>query len=85
MHGSPALGNTPRSIKELIDLLGGPSEVGRICGVTRNQPWRWAAASKKNCGTGGKVPRKYWKVLMDHAAQKGVTVPAELLAPELAE
>lgn len=85
MHGSPPPGNTPESIKELIDLLGGARVVAEVCGVNRTQVWRWTAAKKRSAGLGGKIPRRHWKHLREYANAVGVIVPNALLAPELAE
>lgn len=68
----------------IIEKLGGPSAVARMTGVHRTRVSNWMRPQEKG-GTGGIIPHKYHRTLMERAADLGFELPlAAFIDPEAA-
>lgn len=65
------------TVSDLIARLGGAARVAQGCGVTRWQPYRWAA--------NGQTPSQHDFPLLAMARERGVTLTLEDLARNRAE
>jgi hypothetical protein len=70
--------NNPASI--IIARLGGEAMVSFITGTAYTAPYRWQAARTKG-GTGGLIPQRYHRKLIDYARSKGIPLNAEEFLP----
>lgn len=66
MHCEPA--------SSLIFALGGLTAISRATGVSIVTVQRWRFPSEKG-GTGGFIPRKYHRQIIELAAQRGIELP----------
>lgn len=66
--------------KTIVDKLGGPSAVSKICNVHRTRVSNWTRP-KEAGGTGGVIPFKYAPKLIEAAAEKGVELTASDFLP----
>jgi hypothetical protein len=65
----------------IIARLGGEARVSRITGTSYTAPYRWQAAKAKR-GTGGLIPQRHHRRLLDYARANGIELTAEdFLAP----
>jgi hypothetical protein len=71
-------GSSPAAV--IIARLGGESTVSSITGTAYTAPYRWQAARKKG-GTGGLIPQRYHRRLIDYARSKGIPLNAEEFLP----
>lgn len=62
--------------QSIISKLGGPSKVAAIVGVHRTRVSNWSRPSSKG-GTGGVIPQRHHRVLLEHANAVGVFLTAE--------
>ena len=60
----------------IIERLGGEAQVSFITGTAYTAPYRWQAARAKG-GTGGLIPQRYHRRLIDYARAKGIPLAAE--------
>jgi hypothetical protein len=68
--------------QQIIARLGGEAQVSFITGTAYTAPYRWQASRQKG-GTGGLIPQRYHRGLIDYARAKGIPLAAEeFLAPE---
>jgi hypothetical protein len=65
------------TVPDIIAMLGGPSEVGRICGFSRNP-----GARGHDLKTRGSIPARYWPAIVAAAVEKG---KADITLDALAE
>ena len=70
--------NNPASV--VISRLGGEAMVSFITGTAYTAPYRWQAARIKG-GTGGLIPQRYHRKLIDYARSKGIPLAAEEFLP----
>ena len=56
------------TIEQIITALGGPTEVGRICGFDRNPGARGHDMKRRQS-----IPVRYWPAIIQHAKRKGIT------------
>ena len=70
--------NNPASV--VIARLGGEAMVSFITGTAYTAPYRWQAARIKG-GTGGLIPQRYHRKLIDYARSKGIPLNAEEFLP----
>jgi hypothetical protein len=76
MHCQPAA--------SVISVMGGLSAVANAAEVSVTSVQRWRLPSSKG-GTGGIIPAKYHKRLIEHAASQGLALPlAAFVDPEAA-
>ena len=67
------------------ERISGEKVVSQITGTAYTAPYRWQHAKLKG-GTGGLIPQRYHRMLIDAARQRGVLLSAEEFLPlELAE
>ena len=66
--------------KTIIERLGGEAKVSEITGTSFTAPYRWQHSKQKR-GTGGLIPQKYHRLLLDYAAANGIDLKAEDLIP----
>lgn len=59
----------------IIERLGGEQEVSRITGRAYTAPYRWQQPIAKG-GTGGLIPQKLHRILLDHARSNGIPLTA---------
>lgn len=59
---------------EIIERLGGLTNLARATGVTPTSVQRWRMAVEKG-GTGGFIPRKHHEPIIRFAAERGYTLP----------
>jgi hypothetical protein len=67
--------------KRIIELLGGEAQVAFLTGTSYTAPYRWQAARHKG-GTGGLIPQRHHRALLDYARGKGIALAAEDFLPE---
>jgi hypothetical protein len=67
------MGN-PASI--IIARLGGEAAVAAITGTAYTAPYRWQAARARG-GTGGVIPQRHHRRLIDYARANGIPLSAE--------
>lgn len=65
---------------KIIAALGGTSKVAQIAGVHRSRVWNWTRA-KADGGTGGIIPIRYIRKLIDAGASQGVQLRADDFLP----
>lgn len=70
--------NNPASV--VISRPGGEAMVSFITGTAYTAPYRWQAARTKG-GTGGLIPQRYHRKLIDYARSKGIPLTAEEFLP----
>ena len=67
--------------RSIITKLGGETAVAHICGTAASAPYRWQYARERG-GTGGLIPQRHHRALMDYAEAKRIPLAAEeFLAP----
>lgn len=60
----------------IIRKLGGEAKVSEITGTSATAPYRWQYAKTKG-GTGGSIPQRHHRVLMDFARKNSIALSAE--------
>lgn len=60
----------------IIRKLGGEGAAAKLTGATYTAPYRWQASREKG-GTGGLIPQRYHRMLLDHARAAGIDLRAE--------
>jgi hypothetical protein len=55
--------------RTVVEILGGTERVSELLGISATQVWRWQAPKGQSAGTGGVVPSKWHKPLMDWARE----------------
>ena len=64
------------TVPKIIETLGGPTKVGRICGFTRNPGARGHDLKARNS-----IPARYWPFIVAEASRQGKTdITLEVLA-----
>lgn len=67
--------------KSIIERLGGEATVSAATKTAYTAPYRWQQPKDKG-GTGGLIPQKHHRTLLDLAHERGVPLnPAEFLPP----
>lgn len=67
--------------RSVIKKLGGEARVSEITGTSYTAPYRWQH-SKERGGTGGLIPQKHHRPILDYALEHGIDVgPGDLIAP----
>jgi hypothetical protein len=68
----------------IIARLGGPSAVAGIVKIHRTRVSNWKR-SRQSGGTGGVIPQRHHRALLDFAAEQSIALTAEeFLAPRIA-
>jgi hypothetical protein len=62
--------------QQIIERLGGEAQVSHITGTAYTAPYRWQAPRAKG-GTGGLIPQRHHRRLLDYARAKGIPLAAE--------
>lgn len=65
----------------IIVRLGGEALVASVTGTAYTAPYRWQAARAKG-GTGGLIPQRHHRTLIDYARSRGIALTAEDFLPE---
>lgn len=60
----------------IIKKLGGESLVSEITGTANTAPYRWQYAKEKG-GTGGSIPQRHHRTLLDYARNNSINLQAE--------
>ncbi|MBA3241608.1 MAG: hypothetical protein H0T60_10330 [Acidobacteria bacterium] len=69
----------------IISRLGGEAKVATIAGTAATAPYRWQYERQKG-GTGGLIPQKYHRRLLDYAKANKIKLhAADFLEPEPAQ
>lgn len=68
---------TPAQV--LIERFGGVCELGRVLNIDKSTVSRWQVGAEKK-GTSGRVPQKYWKVLIVEARKRKLKLSLKDLA-----
>jgi hypothetical protein len=64
----------------IISRLGGEAQVAFVTATSYTAPYRWQAAKAKG-GTGGLIPQRYHRTLLDYARSRGIALTAEEFLP----
>lgn len=62
--------------KTIIQKLGGEAVVSRITETAYTAPYRWQHPREKG-GTGGVIPQRYHRTLLDYAQANDIPLSAE--------
>lgn len=65
---------------KIIKDLGGPTKVRELTGTSIMAPYRWQHSKAKG-GTGGLIPQRYHRTLLDYAEQNQIELRAEDFLP----
>ena len=66
--------------ERIVTLLGGTTRVAAIAGVHRTRVWNWTKPRERG-GTGGVIPQKHIRPLLDHARQHGIPLSLDDFLP----
>lgn len=66
--------------RDVIDKLGGEAKVREITGASSSAPYRWQYSKQKG-GTGGLIPQRYHRALLDYAEKHEIELTAEDFLP----
>ena len=66
--------------RTIIEALGGEATVARLTGTAYTAPYRWQYPKDRR-GTGGTIPQKYHRLLLDYAEANGIHLRAEDFLP----
>jgi hypothetical protein len=66
--------------KNIIGRLGGEAQVAFITGTALTAPYRWQAPRTRG-GSGGLIPQRHHRALLDYARSKGIALTAEEFLP----
>lgn len=64
----------------IVEKLGGPEVVAKVTGRASTAPYRWQYDRDKG-GTGGLIPQRYHRALLDYAADNQIDLKAEDFLP----
>ncbi|SEE60230.1 hypothetical protein SAMN05519104_6692 [Rhizobiales bacterium GAS188] len=64
----------------IIEKLGGEAVIKQVTGTAYTAPYRWQHRREKG-GTGGLIPQRYHRALLDYARSKGIELTAEDFLP----
>lgn len=64
----------------IIRKLGGEAVVSDITGTAYTAPYRWQHEREKG-GTGGLIPQRYHRTLLDYAHKKRITLKSDEFLP----
>lgn len=62
--------------KTIIERLGGEKNVAGVTGTALTSPYRWQHPVEKG-GTGGRIPAKHIRTLLEYAAENNMPVKLE--------
>jgi hypothetical protein len=62
----------------VVERLGGKSEVAELLDVDKSTITRWC--QPKPGGTGGVIPLRYWRPLLEQAKDRGIDLRLEELS-----
>jgi hypothetical protein len=65
---------------KIIQRLGGEAAVAKITGTAITAPYRWQYARERG-GTGGLIPQRHHRVLIDFAKAHSIVLAAEDFLP----
>lgn len=63
-----------KSVREIIDALGGPTEFGRICGFSKHPGARGSDMRKRSS-----IPVAYWPGVVEAAKARGIAIDNDVL------
>jgi hypothetical protein len=66
--------------RSIIGKLGGAAAVALLCGTALSAPYRWQS-SRARGGTGGLIPQRHHRVLIDFARANHIPLTAEEFLP----
>lgn len=64
----------------IIHKLGGEAKIAEITRTAYTAPYRWQSEREKG-GTGGTIPQRYHRQLLDYARDHGIDLKAEDFLP----
>jgi hypothetical protein len=70
--------------RTIVQKLGGPAIVAEITGAASTAPYRWQYTRAKG-GTGGVIPQRHHRKLLDYAREKNIELKAEDFLPEVVQ
>jgi hypothetical protein len=65
---------------QIIRKVGGAQKASEITGASIGAPYRWQYEKSKG-GTGGLIPQRYHRTLLDYAEQNGIELSADDFLP----
>jgi hypothetical protein len=66
---------------KIIQKLGGEAKVSAVTGTSGNAPYRWQYPKTKG-GTGGVIPQRYHRTLLDYASENEIPLTADEFLPD---
>jgi hypothetical protein len=66
----------------IIAKIGGEAVAAKITGTAYTAPYRWQH-SRDRGGTGGLIPQRYHRTLLDYAQSNGIALKAEDFLPNV--
>lgn len=66
---------------KVIEKLGGEAVVAEVLETASTAPYRWQYSREKG-GTGGLIPQRHHRKLLDFAHQNQISLKAEEFLPE---
>lgn len=67
--------------RTIVRKLGGPAKVAELTGAASTAPYRWQYPREKG-GTGGVIPQRHHRKLLDYARENRIELKAEDFLPE---
>jgi hypothetical protein len=67
----------------IVKKLGGPTVIAKLTGCALSTPYDWQKPRDRK-GTGGLVPQRYHRTLIDYARRHGIRLSAEDFLPAAA-
>lgn len=64
----------------IIKRLGGPPVVSKVTATAYTAPYRWQSPREKG-GTGGTIPQRYHRALLDYARSRRIKLRAADFLP----
>lgn len=69
----------PKPAEVVISRFGGVCELGRVLSIDKSTVSRWQVSPEQK-GTGGRVPQKYWPLLIKEAKKRKIKLSLRDLA-----
>lgn len=66
--------------RTVIERFGGEAKVAEVTGASMTAPYRWTYPRDRG-GTGGNIPQKHHRALLEYAKQNDIELSAEDLLP----
>lgn len=71
--------NNCEPANSIIEAFGGAKSIAKLLGLSANTPTAWRTKSRiqndgKTRGTGGHIPHKYWKKIIDLGKERNLNI-----------